>query len=105
MAVLGPRRQHTLRDRRRLPGDRASGDRDFRGTNPPARAQVEDYTEQGRERRSVPTSVIPAEVILMRVGTLPRSSSLRSTDSPLDSIPDRSGSSNASAFSDPAICT
>ena len=58
------------------------------------------HTEQGRERLSVPTSVIPAEVILIRVGTLPRSSSLRRTDSPLDSIPDRSGSSNASARSE-----
>jgi hypothetical protein len=61
------------------------------------------HTEQGRERRSTPTSVIPAEVILIRVGTLPRSSSLRNTDSPLDWIPDRSGSSNASARSELAI--
>jgi len=51
----------------------------------------------------MPTSVIPADVILIRVGTLPRSSSLRSTDSPLDSIPERIGSSNESALSMSAI--
>jgi hypothetical protein len=66
---------------------------------------AEAQTEQGRERRSIPTSVIPAEVILILVGTLPRSSSLRSTDSPLDAMPDRSGSSKASARSELAICT
>jgi hypothetical protein len=64
-----------------------------------------DQGEQGRERRSTPTSVIPAEVILIRVGTLPRSSSLRSTDSPLVSIPERSGSSKVSGRSELAIWT
>jgi hypothetical protein len=45
-----------------------------------------------RARRSMPTSVMPPEVILMRVGTEPRSSSASSTDSPLVSMPERSGS-------------
>ncbi len=53
----------------------------------------------------MPTSVIPPEVILIRVGTLPRSSSLRSTDSPFDSIPDRSGSSQLSGRNESAIWT
>ena len=59
--------------------------------------------EQGRERRSMPTSVIPPEVILIRVGTLSRSSNFTSTVSPLEAIPDRSGSSKASGLSDDAI--
>lgn len=74
-------------------------ERRSRDTHGIPRSQI----EQGRERRSRPTSVIPADVILIRVGTLPRSSNSRSTDSPLDSIPDRSGSSNASALSRSAI--
>ncbi len=63
------------------------------------------YSEQARARRSTPTSVIPAEVILIRVGTFPRSSSLTRTDSPLVSMLERSGSSKASGRSAAAICT
>ena len=79
--------------RRGRSGARAFLSRCLRARAAPGAAAAQ--RKQGRARRSTPTSVSPAEVILIRVGTLPRSSSTDSTDSPLVSIALRSGSSNA----------
>jgi hypothetical protein len=89
------------------PVDRAQPDADVagRGCGLSRAARAVPHSTQVRMRRSMPTSVMPAEVILIRVGTLPRSSSRTSTDSPFEAMLDRNGSSKLSDRNASAICT